>query len=314
VAIPTGIISVVNNRESPKNIVLCHFDTIALPKQIPVGTPDVGPVFTEYRTQVELTYLTPDRICDRAKDDLLLSEVFNKCIESLNSVLVAYLLKTQDFDVYRVSTPMLQSVVPGRLVAVEDWVGGEPNFLHLLHVNLPVEKPLQTHAEMLDVASYTSMLKEKRNPFALSQEIMLNAWRHIRGGFYQEAVAFANLSVEVFLRRLHIELQVEIEGKRRSEAEAITDGIPFAQLVKSEFHPKLGGRWNVEDDSTKVGNWYKNTYLVRNRIIHDSYFPEEWESRMAIDSAQGMREYVVGLIRSKRKKFAKICLYFSEKK
>lgn len=62
--------------------------------------------------------------------------------------------------------------------------------------------------------------------------------------------------------------------------------------LNSAYGPRLGGRWNTDDDKTPVGDWWQNAQIVRGRVMHAGYVPGAIEAGRARDAAVALDEYV----------------------
>jgi hypothetical protein len=314
VPIIDGMMSLVNQDDTA---VTCYFQMVEIPEVVYSGELiREGKFLTlpKYRTLAEMTLTTASVIelsLEESEDfrSKPLSDCFDKCLSGLNVLLRAALLKTQDVDIYRISRPMLQSASLCRLVPLHDWSQAVTGIFYL-HMDLPYQKDVVSINDTRDIATFAGAINFGLNPIMLSQELTLNAARQFNKGFYQEAVIFSNLSVETLLSCLHTELLVELEAKSRAEAEALTSSITFNTLVKSGFKDRLGGKWDVTDQSTEIGKWWRRTYQLRNDVVHRGHFPSHEEADAALDAAFKFRVYIVNLIKRKKKKLPNLNSYF----
>ena len=71
------------------------------------------------------------------------------------------------------------------------------------------------------------------------------------------------------------------------------------------------GLGTITREDTEVGKWYKDTYVLRNRVVHSGYMPIFNETKNAISHAIELKQHVMKLLRTKVVKYPKINSYFS---
>ena len=84
-------------------------------------------------------------------------------------------------------------------------------------------------------------------------------------------------------------------------------------VLKREFHPRIGGRWDVTDESTELGVWNRDCYTIRNRIIHGGYNPTHDDGSLAIGSANQAIIKILDMTSAKEKKYPKVLEYIRKK-
>ncbi|HZD59849.1 MAG TPA: hypothetical protein VE439_05295 [Anaerolineae bacterium] len=260
------------------------------------------------RTRVEMAYATEQ---DISWEEANLSDYFDDLLTGLNFVLTAYITLTKDVDVYRVSKEMVQFAASYRFVHPDAWDKAEVG-IFLSHSDVPYERKLLTKEQQDELVQYANILLQEWNPFIVSEEIALNARRYFKEGFYREAVIYAQINIETFLSILYTNLLIG-EGKTEEEAEKLLEDISFISMVKKEFHPRLGGNWNIYKKNTEVGRWYQSTYLLRNRAVHEGYLPTYTEAYGALIAAEDFRSRILSLIKMEKKKYPKLYAYFKFK-
>lgn len=283
------------------NLCTLHFSEILKKEGIHAGIVTVEATTVEIcKSRVEMTYVSGSDLTIPLENRLF-SDIFDQLVESLNGVIIAYLVAKKDVDVYPVSSEMFEFGCIARVVPVEDWdkawVG-----LFLTHLNVPHKKEKLSLEDHDEIIRYAGIIFSEANPFILSEELMLNARRNLKNGFYKEAVIYAQSSVETFLNALFTKI-LEIEGKSDVEIQELIEKIPFMGMVKKEFHTRIGGSWNPDVTSKLTGKWYVKTYLLRNRIAHGGYRPSFEEADDALKYAINFRGDVVKLIHSCKKKY-----------
>lgn len=240
----------------------------------------------------------------------LMSYLFDLCTEKLNFFITSYLVTTKDTSIHQVTVKMYEVASMFRFINPENWkyeIG-----LFLFHGNAPYQKTELTLEETQEVIWYANVINQKWNPFILTEELMLNAKRNFTTGFYKEAIIYCQSAFETFIRTLLSEFFKE-EEKSESELNQIFDDYGFMGVLKREFHTRIGGRWNITDESTELGIWYRDCYMVRNGIIHGGFNPTHNDTSMAIGSADQVISNILDLTNLKKKKYPKVMEYIKKK-
>lgn len=257
-------------------------------------------------SRLGMNYVTDAESVDLDQDGL--TATFDLLVRKLNVVLTAYVLQTKDVTVHSVAKEMLEFASLWRAVAVVGWTELACGLL-ILHANIPAGQDLIPLEDLEEVTRYISVITSSQNPFILSEELMLNAIRSIREGLYREAVIYAQSCVETFLGAAMYQMLL-VEGMSAPDAERALEETPFMSRVKKEFHTRLGGAWNPDHAKSPVGNWYTNTYLLRNRIAHAGYHPLFGEAENAVSAAMELQAHVIGLIRNTKKPYKSLATFF----
>ena len=74
-------------------------------------------------------------------------------------------------------------------------------------------------------------------------------------------------------------------------------------IVKSQLPKYIGGTWDLTKEDIAVNSWYTTTYKMRNKIVHDGYYPSFNETKEAIDKAVEFRKYIFDRIKAKKEIF-----------
>jgi hypothetical protein len=259
-----------------------------------------------YETRVEMSYFTAKTYYYMTEK--VLSEIFNTLLEGLNDLIIAYLIKKKDNDVYKISKEMLEPICVFRKVNIEgNSFKHIENGLFTLHLNIEHKKELLDFNTQSEVAEYAVVVKDNINPFILSQELMLTAKRNFKQGFYKETIINTQTSIETFLRTTMSEF-LKIEELTLEEIEKFQEDTNFITMVKREFSKRIGGSWDIQNIRNDVGKWFKYCYMIRNRIIHSGYNPSFEEVDNALEVALSLRVFVYNRI-LKSNKYKDISIY-----
>jgi hypothetical protein len=288
-----------------------HFSDVNTSHNVTAG------IITKHSLKVPVRNSRVEMICvfsnePKVQTDELLNKCFDSLLDYLNNVILSYLIFKKDIYVHQVSKEMLEFGCIYRIIPVEKW-GDTTEGLFLTHMSVPYERETLKVEEQEQLVWYANVIKQQLNPYIFSEELMLNADRYLKTGFYKEAVLYAQSSVETFLNVLYGGL-LQLEGKTELEIQTILEDIAFMKVVKRELPERLGGTWTVEVESSKTGQWFKHTYKVRNRVAHGGYRPSLTEAREAVDAAKEFRVFVIDRIRANKKKYPELQQYFTAKK
>jgi len=290
------------------DVCTLHFSIIESQKSINAGIVTPEPISTPvHKTRVEMTYVSSEEV-ESSPDSEFLTNIFEQMVFCLNYVITGYLVHIKDTDVYTVSRKMFEFESIYRIIPTDNWeemvVG-----IFLLNNNIPYKKNILGEEETDEVINQSVLLYAEKNPFILSEKYMLKSKRNFENGFYEEAVINCQISIETFLSALISNL-LEQENKSESEIDKFIEDISFIKMVKSEFHPRLGGNWDPTDSSKKIGKWYSNTYDLRNSIVHTGYTPTSNEAQKSLESAINFRAYIIKLVNDSENKYSKAKKYF----
>lgn len=241
----------------------------------------------------------------------LMSFLFDLCIEKLNFFITSYLITTKDTSIHQVSIKMFEVGSMFRFIKPDTWsyeIG-----LFLFHGNIPYQKTEISFEETQKVIWYANVINQKWNPFILPEELMLNAKRNFATGFYREAIIYSQTAFETFARTLLSEFYKR-EGKSETELNQTFENFGFIGVLKREFHVRIGGKWDITDDSTDLGIWYRDCYMRRNRIIHGGYNPSYDDASLAIGSADNIIGKILDLTSLKKKSYPNVFEYIKKKR
>lgn len=259
-------------------------------------------------TIVEMVYISEKEL-DLDKEE---STIFNELIDKLNEIILSILIKMKFEYMYRINVQMLETCVLYRCI---DLTNGKEiiSRIFILNDKIEVYDNLILEDQMIEMLQfYHSAIFTKGNPFVTSEELILSAIRQRDNGFNKESIMLCQSSVESFLRTLYKEFLI-IEENNETEIKDKIDNTPFISIVKKEMHPRLGGNWNINTYGD-VGNWYRDTYELRNKVSHGGYTPSLEEARLAVQRAKQLRIYVIQLLKSKGNKYKDIVKYLVKDK
>ena len=236
------------------------------------------------------------------------NEYFDLLLEELNKIVLSYTIAKKDEDCHYITKEMLPASILVRITNLETWESNVGIFI--LHMHVPVEKEQLSEKDVQELVRIQSLLIWGLNTFLNGEQFAYTAKRYFKQGFYLEAVNFAQTSVEVLLRTLFEEL-LRVDGLSEQEIEEKLEDTSFMSITKKILPNYTGGSWDVTQDITIVGKWYKNTYKLRNKAIHMGRIPTFQEADQAILDAIEFRKFVIRRIKANQQKYPKLNEYFS---
>lgn len=264
--------------------------------------PDVGEFEPQPNTYEQwVTIETPSgRLESEDPEDS--AYAFRRGFETLNTFLTVLDLAVSDSRVSSVSTHEIGPIVfCGARTQADEWVQ-LPHLVMHPESYPPSPKP-QTLADMrkqLD-GSYED-LRDGR-PFitaALWHDRALKA--HGFRGDNVDCIISLQTAAESLMYDLLRSLLVDLGKSSKQIASRANADLPFRSLVTKEIPPLLGGDWNPEGNGF-VGRYWRAVYLVRNRIVHAGYQPNNREAIEALEIYLQFREYISKLLWQKNARY-----------
>lgn len=120
------------------------------------------------------------------------------------------------------------------------------------------------------------------------------------------ACILASTSAELLIRS-HLTLLLWDEGISPREAARCLCGNnpnsrPIADILKREFHGRLGGSWDINGDGP-VGHLFSNVIQLRNRILHSGHLPTREEVDLALNACTEFYSFFRQRVASKYRKY-----------
>ncbi|PPA71898.1 hypothetical protein C4B60_00520 [Jeotgalibacillus proteolyticus] len=154
----------------------------------------------------------------------------------------------------------------------------------------------------LQLAQQTLATWEKHPEFGLVERFLSNAKHSIETEDFVSAVIELQTSFEIFIRntlRLIIVKDGEKKSKQKEEIDKELKEIKkkqFRLLIEQNLSRKLGVKLKFENHPVaKI--WYKNTYKLRNSIVHNGhYHVNNQEAAEAYDGYVKFRNYISDIL------------------
>lgn len=176
-----------------------------------------------------------------------------------------------------------------------------------LDVEFDETKIFELELALDDIKSGNRILSSKDRMIAA--KTALHVLGDLSGAALESATA-AEMFLDTVLTMLTWENIVISEGishgkdiiPKPSDIETFDPKRLLTKRIKSDYSKLLGGQsWSI--DNGIVGEWYKDCYLLRHRVIHGGYFPKYKESLRSINSTINLITFVLDSICSNKTKY-----------
>jgi hypothetical protein len=173
---------------------------------------------------------------------------------------------------------------------------------YMANDRLPWLEPEMTWEEA-ELAAWMSM--EKEHPLRQVGDFLLGAWSSAQRGRFSHAVAQACTAVELLISAA-VRLAAPKRGYSPEKLANVLDG-PFASRARDHFAPIFGYDAEAATSSDALGRWWRDTYLLRNRVVHHAHCPTEPEAVRAVEAAEALHHDLGGRL-STDEQFASLSL------
>jgi Apea-like HEPN len=217
---------------------------------------------------------------------------FHRCLGAFNLFLQGVLVATKDIRIRPVTSYDLRPIVIiGALVPRKGWRLLTEMFMHpearaepLPMDDAPITQD-QLNAGMSAIFTQlpyvTTILWRSRAQRALNQT-----------GDPADAIISFQVAAESLLFDTYRMLLIDERLSSTDLEEELEKELPFKSLVVRIMPSKLGGRWDVTQENTAIGAYWKNLYLVRNSIIHTGMQPHGGHAERAQKAYWSLRDHL----------------------
>jgi hypothetical protein len=154
---------------------------------------------------------------------------------------------------------------------------------YMAHDRLPWVTPTMS-LEEAELAGWIATAKDY--PLKPAGDFLLGAWSSAQRGRFTHAVAEAGTAVELLISA-SLRVAAPHHGYSKEKLGSILDG-DFAGRVRHHFAPMFGYATDPGRSTDPLGRWWRDSYLLRNRVIHRGHRPEEAEAVQAIEAAEDL--------------------------
>ncbi|WP_282828655.1 hypothetical protein [Gulosibacter sediminis] len=269
----------------------------ALQQSIPEGLrPSADPADNEsevpwHSTVIEAVPLFHDTL---APSDEYISEAFDKALEQIRQLQRTFYVATK-YPTPLVTREQLPSIVPQlrRVVTASNpgFPGQEGIFL--VHMNTARGSAFTDPLTENEQQSFGAILQAPDRPFFDYADLRRDAVVALEYyGNYRDAVLTSATASEVLLDTLLVSLDWEDRKTPEQTAQAFQDVRRISSRVKTLYARRLKGRWETEG-SGPVATWYRDTMLLRNRIVHGGLSPTLVQARQALEGVSLLESFVI---------------------
>lgn len=247
------------------------------------------------------------------EDDNAVSAAFDRCIEHIEEICLAYRLTK--WDLYSNAVTRL-SVYPAILYATRDVrAEGKYSKLSLFLANLGEQHFAISHTPLTSEETNDVMIRVSRarsgDPFMTARR---SQWESDHAFLIEKdtasAVVNAAVSSEVLFNAV-LQSMVWEEGDRDAQRVANWFRESLVKRLKTYYAPRLGGNWNMDDPSSALHSWKVNLQDCRNRVVHSGIIPSDSDARAALDAHHAAEEYLVNRLIEKRNAYPRTTLMLS---
>ena len=238
-----------------------------------------------------------------------LSDAFDRCLEELHSLMLAYFSVTSNVRFRPISRQTCRPVISWTTQDIDGaWGPLGPFLVHPGEGVLPLE-PDELTDEQVNALKLTLERNRKGDPFAAYVERARVARRAFRiDGDYPTTVIAAYTACEVLLNTALLAMAWEA-GLARDDTRGWFEGQGgFMTRVQGQVVPRLGGRWSTgspEDPLALLRKLSKS----RNDVVHYGHLPEEQEAVAALDILEATEAFVKERLGAKRRTYPRSALF-----
>ena len=285
---------------APKGSIMICFSNSASSTNLSGGFSSGVPAkISHYASLVKMYYLEEKNI-KLPPDDHYLNIIFDKLLEVLNLIIASYTMYSRDIKVFRVTRADLEVSCIYKVLQAGDWKTVSSD-MFLISKNIPYNKMELPGEACEQIENYLNALQNNTNPFLFSREILLYASRYFERRHYIEAVIFAQIGVESFIKNVFI-LLMKGEGKHVDTSKPIN----LFSIMFEGLKPYFG--LNISEDSSTDAftEWYKYTYELLQDTVRTGYPPNIIEADTAIVKAHKIITFIKSLIETKKDEFPEL--------
>jgi hypothetical protein len=235
----------------------------------------------EWRSAVQVSlFRAGDGLPDDPDNELLewLSRRFDEALEILNQYLVILAGMNDEWHISSLSRIDLPPSIPyafrlhgggSRWDGSSGWIDIHSWFPQ----GLDPERPME---EVANAAAIINEYRSGRVPFFSWLELYQSAEHHLGSGRAAQSVIAACTGVEVLINTL-FRLVWAAKGWDENELPGVLS-CGFRNQLETHLPKLLDETINLKDDDSPAGVWYRDCYLLRNRVVHQGHKPSSAEA------------------------------------
>jgi hypothetical protein len=207
-----------------------------------------------------------------------LSRSFDDALEILNQYLVILAGMTDEWHISSLSRIDLPPSIPYTLRAhgsANDWAGSS-GWLDI-HTWFPKGlDPVRPMEETANAAAIINEYRSGRMPFFDWVELYQSAEHHLGSGRAAQSVIAASTGIEVLINALFRVIWATNELDPGELRGVLSCG--FRNQLETHLPRLLDERVDLKDEASPAGIWYRDCYLLRNRVVHEGHKPTSAEA------------------------------------
>jgi len=301
VPIPDGLYTTINKEDCI--ISICFFTTI---KEIDNQKSSFVPFNISQKevSRVELFYAGNFNVIDQE----IISKIFNELLEIINTILLAYIQTTNDYNVYELTRCNIEPISIFRILSPKNNECLKTGIFWLNSNKINYQKELLSPKEMQKLSNFFYIYTFKQNPLALLVKNYYLGIKDFYNNNFRHSILFLQTYIESFLKMIYFECYKE-KGMSEKDINTNLENISFMNIVKKEMPKLLGGCWDINKSDKEIYSWYNDVYLLRNNIIHSGYLPNFEEAQNAVNSVENFLLFIRNRIKKNKKKYPTLSQY-----
>ena len=267
-------------------------------------------VFPSKRTLVNLCVIGEEFNFDSYEDDDVgfnlsneHSYFFDKSLDHLNAIILAYSIHFQDEYVFELTKYDLSPICGYELIKTDGWKIDSILFMLRHNIDVPLKELSVEESDRLNKFSNHLILNDYI--FLIPEKYLLMSKKKLNKGQFSESVIFAQIAIEVKIKRIYYYF-LQKDGLSEDQITDALENTAFMFIIKKEMSERLGGIWDITKSNSIIKEWYDRCYSLRNRVIHIGYTPALQESKLAISGARKFALYIADLIRNRKKEYPEL--------
>lgn len=266
------------------------------------------------QTRVEmLAFCSSKDFKESENNSDFVSSSFDKMLNALNTLILAYSVVANDASVYRLRETDFNPVLKFRLSFLPSFECVEEHSIQV-HTTEPTVKKILSPVDIKRITGITERVFSNDNPFIYSEELFLLARRDFFKGSLRSVLSHLQTGVETVVLNLYKQMCLEkcdlntlkwLEGKNYTEPSKKPQKPSFKDYSKKWLKEKMDLDPCVVLGTKEYNDWYSSTSKIRNRSIHDGYCPTTDEAYLALNSSFTFRRCLVELMSIKKSEYPK---------
>lgn len=237
-------------------------------------------------------------ICNKNIGDAFLESALDKGLEAIQRWQRALYARKRT-PLTLITRERLPAFVPVAIGDLKDGKYYAPRYreLRVIHKNFQlVVPPTPLTNDDLDFIDYILPHVDSRVFLNYLEFLRESSFALVRDGDRRRSVLFSAMACETLLDDLLGHLLWE-ECKTPEYALDYFTGADhtLAKRVKSYYHERLRGSWNLDGAGT-IGDWKESVANLRNRVIHGGYEPQAHVAQQALDVTMKIVSFVSDLL------------------